>query len=72
MSLSRARITALPSGDKEAYKTSRERLKAGNKEAKWRHQQRQKRDHDTSNTKDMLQVILNFTSYKSKDHLYHM
>lgn len=40
--LSRAKINAYLSGDKDAFNTARVRLKAGKKEVKWRQEQKQR------------------------------
>ncbi len=60
--LSRAKKAAFRSGDKEAYNTTRVRLKADNKKEKQRYQERLERDLN----KYMWQAIQNITGYKSR------
>ncbi len=64
--VSRAKKAAFWSGDKEAYSTAIARLKAGIKEAKRRHQER---DLNTNNPKDVWQVIQQERPHHARGHV---
>ncbi len=57
---------AFQSGDKNAYSTTRARLKAGVKKARRRHRERLERDLNPNDTKDMWKVIQTITGYRSR------